>query len=229
MARLRITSLQYHYSIFSSQEKWGNKDLLPKLHELNWSKIVYMLRRLGFNLAYYQRPPWDTGISPPELLDYIATHPPGRALELGCGTGTNTVTLAKAGWKVTAVDFARKAIRLAKRKAQQNGVEIDFHQDDVTHLDCLTGSFDLILDIGCFHSLPINKRAKYIANLACLLSSTGTYLLYAFFKQHADSIGPGITEDDFMALSKELDLVQRMDSTERGFRPSAWIVFRRHE
>jgi methylase of polypeptide subunit release factors len=74
-----------------------------------------MMRKLFFNLAYLQKPVWDTGISPPELLDFIANHNPGRALDLGCGTGTNSITLAKHGWEVTGVDFVKRAINLARR------------------------------------------------------------------------------------------------------------------
>ena len=54
-----------------------------------------MLRRLNFTFWYYFHPPWDSGISPPELLEFIEQHPAGRAIDLGCGTGTNVVTLAQ--------------------------------------------------------------------------------------------------------------------------------------
>ena len=47
------------------------------------------LRRLKFNLSYFGKAPWDSGISPPELYDFIATHPAARAIDIGCGSGTN--------------------------------------------------------------------------------------------------------------------------------------------
>jgi methylase of polypeptide subunit release factors len=75
-----------------------------------------MLQKLWFNLAYYQKPVWDTGVSPQELLDFIASQVPGNALDLGCGTGTNVVTLAQSRWQVTGVDFAPRAIRIAKKR-----------------------------------------------------------------------------------------------------------------
>jgi len=191
----------------------------------NWSKIVAMLRRFWFNLAYYQTPPWDTGISPPELLDYIAAHSPGKALDLGCGTGTNSITLAKAGWQVTSVDFAQRAIRIARNKARRAAVQVDFRLGDVTHLEPLKDQFDLIFDLGCFHSLSRKDHIKYLASIERLLSPQGSYLLYVFFKNNENELGPGIIENDVEDLSHKFELIQRTDSTERGFRPSAWFIF----
>ncbi|HEX9090158.1 MAG TPA: class I SAM-dependent methyltransferase [Anaerolineales bacterium] len=184
-----------------------------------------MLRRLWFNLIYYQRPPWDTGMSPPELLNYIATRSPGKALDLGCGTGTNSISLAKAGWQVTSVDFAQRAIQIARNKARRAGVQVDFRLGDVTHLESLKVQFDLIFDLGCFHSLPPNDHIKYMANVERLLSPQGAYLMYVFFKNNETSLGPGIIEQDVESLAHKFELIQRTDSTERSFRPSAWFIF----
>src|SRR5512139_2762941 len=92
-------------------------------------------RRWLFNLWYFQRPPWDSGISPPELMEFIRSSQPGRALDLGCGTGTNIISLAKNGWQVTGVDFASHAISIARRKAQSEGVTADLRVSDVTSLE----------------------------------------------------------------------------------------------
>ncbi|MFD0629748.1 class I SAM-dependent methyltransferase [Streptomyces sanglieri] len=65
------------------------------------------------------KPPWDSGITPPELVALIegpGALMPGRALELGCGTGTNAVYLARHSWRVTAVDLVDRAVRQARRR-----------------------------------------------------------------------------------------------------------------
>jgi len=186
-----------------------------------------MQSRLFFYLAYLNKPAWDTGISPPELLDFIKTHAPGRALDLGCGTGTNAITLAKSGWQVTGVDFTHRAIKIAKQKTQRNGIAVDFRLDDVRRLDSITDQFDLILDLGCFHSLVSSDHPKYIATVDRLLSPTGTYLLYVFFKNQAKSFGPGVTKEAIDSLLLRFELITRTDGTERWIRPSAWFSFRK--
>ncbi len=100
-----------------------------------------IIRRLIFSLWYLRHPPWDSGIVPPEVEELIATHPvsgkeqiPPRALDLGCGTGTSSLALARAGWAVTGVDFTRRAINIAKKKALEANLKIKFYVADVTRL-----------------------------------------------------------------------------------------------
>jgi SAM-dependent methyltransferase len=185
--------------------------------------------RLFYNLMYLLpgRPPWDTGVSPPELVDFIERHPPGRSLDLGCGTGTNALTLAKSGWQVIGIDFARRAIYAARRKAKQASLKIHFQVGDAAHPN-VDGSFDLVLDIGCFHSLSSKDREDYALNLERLLSPNGSFLLYAFFRKPEES-GPGLVEEDIEALSSRLHLADRKDGTERGLRQSAWFTFIKQE
>jgi cyclopropane fatty-acyl-phospholipid synthase-like methyltransferase len=187
-----------------------------------------MLRKLFFNLIYFRKPVWDTGISLPELLAFIATHEPGRALDLGCGTGTNVITLAKSGWQVSGVDFAYKAISRARKKARENQVKVDLQHDDVTRLTKVSGKFDLILDIGCFHALPEGTYPKYISNVRHLLAPEGTFLLYAFFKPDSVVPGPGLNAEAFEVLSRSFRLVDRKDGTDRGIRASAWLTFQNY-
>lgn len=184
-----------------------------------------MFHRLIYETFYFRRPPWDTGISPPELMEFINTHPPGRALDLGCGTGTNSITLAKHGWQVTGVDFVGRAIQAARRKAKQAGVMINFHRGDVIHMKGADGPFELVLDIGCLHSLTPQQKAVYIENLRRLLAPGGTFLLYGFIIEVNDGQITSLNPSDLDLLSSRLRLVQRMDSTERGQRASAWLTY----
>jgi len=183
-----------------------------------------MLRKLFFRLAYLRHPIWDSGISPPELIDFIDTHPAGRSLDLGCGTGTNVVTLAKHGWKVTGVDFTPHAIRKARQKVIQNGVQADLIVENVTRLPHVTGPYDLILDMGCYHSLSEASHRAYIDNVLRLLADDGTFLLYAFIKRQPGMVGPGVTEQDIEYIGQKLIISSRRDGSERGLMPSAWLT-----
>ena len=187
------------------------------------------MKRILFNLWYFRKPPWDTGISPPELLAFLESHPPGRALDLGCGTGTNVITLAQHGWQATGVDFALRAVQQARRKARRAGVTARFLVDSVTRLEGVQGPFDLVLDIGCFHNLSLTEKGDYLRSLERLLAPGGTYLLYAFFKGSSEpgslETGSGLYESDLTALSTRFRLVDRQDGFNRRTRPSAWFTF----
>lgn len=184
-----------------------------------------MLKRFFYILSYLRRPPWDTGISPPELMDFISQHSPGRALDIGCGTGTNAITLAKHGWEVTGIDFIRRAIRSANAKAQQAGVKPDFRIGDVTQLEDLPGPFDLILDIGCFHSLSKPGKNAYVSNLVNLLAREGSFLIYGFIQQ-LDQGGTGINQQDMITFEEHLELISRRVGTDRGEHSSVWMEFK---
>lgn len=184
-------------------------------------------RRLFFNFWYLLNPPWDTNITPPELIDFIEHHPPGRALDLGCGTGTNAITLAQNGWDATGVDFAAKAIRSARRKAKRAIANVQFLVQDVTKLDNLKKPFDLILDIGCFHSLDARGQTDYINNLNRLLKPGASFLLYAFYRTDPATPGKGIVEEDLGKISTQLELISRQDGSDRNIRPSSWLLYRK--
>jgi SAM-dependent methyltransferase len=187
--------------------------------------------RLTFNLSYLGHAPWDSGIVPPEVVQFIRADPGSgkaarRALDLGCGTGTSSLALAKAGWQVVGVDFAASAIRIARRRARAASLQIDFRQEDVLHLHELQGPFDLVLDIGCYHSLSVAQRVDYLHNLDRLLPPGGTWLLYAFFKPETRA-GPGLEPFDLELIDLHLELARRQDGVDKHARPSAWFWFTR--
>lgn len=184
-----------------------------------------MFRRLFFNLWYFRKPPWDSGISPPELLQLIQEHPPGKAIDLGCGTGTNLITLARAGWQVTGVDFAPRAIRMARKKLERENIEADLLVADVTRLRGIHGPFDLALDLGCFHGIPEEGRKKYLDQLDRLLAPNGFWLLYAFLAPGTPRSGHGLGEDEIGLISSRFSLRSRQNGFDRRERPSAWFLF----
>jgi SAM-dependent methyltransferase len=186
-----------------------------------------IFQKLFFLWWYFRDPPWDTNQSPPELYEFIRKNPPGSALDLGCGTGTNVITLIKHNWQATGLDFIPRAIRKARRNATLAGVQAEFQVADVTRKIDLPGPYDLILDMGCYHSLDSSGMAGYRHNIQRLLAVGGTFLLYIFFRSPDDQSGSGFSEQDLTPFLDFLELVKRQDGTERGLRPSAWLTYQK--
>jgi 2-polyprenyl-3-methyl-5-hydroxy-6-metoxy-1,4-benzoquinol methylase len=184
--------------------------------------FMSLLRQINFNLWYFRRPPWDRGISPPELFDFISKHPAGRAIDLGCGTATNVITLAEHGWQVTGVDFAPRAIRIAKRKAKSAGVSADLRMGDVTKLKGIEGPFDLALDMGCFHGLE--RKMEYLAQMKHVLAPGGFWLMYGIFR--TPKFGTGLVEADIELIEGQgFRRLWRKDGVDTRERPSSWFLY----
>lgn len=181
---------------------------------------------IKFNLRYLGSPPWDSGISPPELIRFINNHQPGRALDLGAGTGTNMLTLARSGWDVEGVEYAFIAARRARRKLEKEGFTDEIYIKDAARLDFLKNSYDLILDIGCFHTLNHLKKENYRNQVARLLRKGGTLLMYAFLK--TDDFQSGLDDADISSLENHFELVDRDDGQDQGKRPSTWMEFKKY-
>lgn len=143
------------------------------------SRFAYqLLYRLGFA-------PWDRDHVPAELIA-LAEGPdalmPGRALDIGCGTGTQAVYLAKRGWQVTGVDIVDRALDVARRRARAEDVGVTCIRGDVSNLtgNGLEPGYTLLYDIGCFHSLSDAARVGYVRGVTALAAPAATLLMMGF-------------------------------------------------
>lgn len=194
-------------------------------------------RRLSFLWRYLRgKVPWDSGLVPPEVIDWVEaaeaeTIPPGRALDLGCGTGTTAIYLAQHEWDVVGVDFALPALWQARRRARAHHLasRARFYHADVSRLDFLPDDppFDLAIDIGCLHGLSAPQREGYAAHLARLLMPGASYLLYAFLPRDGGSFG--LDTDGLAALfGARFELTGERHGIEATTPlPSAWYCLRR--
>jgi SAM-dependent methyltransferase len=106
---------------------------------------------------------------------------PGKALDLGCGSGLHTVTLAERGWAVTGVDVVPKALDRARRRVAEHRLDAVVVRADVTRLPETVGSgFDLFLDVGCFHGLTADERRAEGRAVTAVAAPEATVLLLAF-------------------------------------------------
>ena len=157
-----------------------------------------LLYRLGIT-------PWeDTTGHAAELVARAVPGPPGRAVDLGCGTGRQARALAARGWTVTGVDDVPAAIAAARRLDPDG--HVTWLAGDVTDpggVDPdgrLTGAVTLILDNGCLHGIPARLRPGWLATVN-RLAAPGADLLIRAMPRQRRPIGPaGIDAGDLHAL-----------------------------
>jgi len=157
--------------------------------------------------------PWDTGITPPEVRRFWQEQEPpatgAYALDIGCGTGLNTLFLAEQGLSAIGFDLSGQALCLAHVRllaSKEKGFnppagEAAFVQADVGRLP--VGELEAVyaLDIGCLHSLPDESRPAYAASVTLALRAQGHFHLYAFDRQAGEGPGArGMNEGEVAAL-----------------------------
>jgi SAM-dependent methyltransferase len=110
---------------------------------------------------------------PPE----VAALRVGRALDLACGEGRNSVWLAQQGWEVTGVDFSHVAVAKGRRLADDRGVGVTWGVHDLTRWSPPEAAFELV--IVFYLQLPAAERRTALVSGARALAPGGTFLLVA--------------------------------------------------
>ena len=78
------------------------------------------------------------------LADWLQRLPRGRALDIACGAGRNSLFLARHGYEVAGVDISGEGLRRARAAAQREGLKIRWLQYDLDKGLPDLGEFDLI-------------------------------------------------------------------------------------
>ena len=153
---------------------------------------------LRYRLLYGLRiRPWDRDGPVPELVAATDGLEPARALDLGCGTGAQSVFLARSGWEVTGVDVVPRALAAARRRADAAGVTVDFRRGDVADLEALgIGDVGLAFDRGCFHGLPDATRAAYARGVTAVTRPGAVLLLMSFTPPTGRALPRGATPEE---------------------------------
>jgi len=115
-------------------------------------------------------------------LESDREQPYGRALDLGCGTGFWSVLLAQRGWEVTGVDIVPKAVRAARKRAREAGVECQFVEGSITTLAAagVGSGIRLILDFGVVHGLSPEQVRAVGREVTAVGTEDAILLMYAF-------------------------------------------------
>jgi len=134
--------------------------------------------------------PWELGRPREVLVRAIESGKvkPGKALDICCGAGTNTVYMARKGFKVTGLDISSQAIKYARQKARRAGVEMRFIVGNTLDFPFEDEEFDFIFDMGCFHHILIQDREKFIEGVCRILKrDKGQYLLVCFSSRNGSA------------------------------------------
>jgi SAM-dependent methyltransferase len=137
------------------------------------------------------RPPWEIDRPQPaieRLLDDDAFH--GDVLDIGCGTGENSMLLASRGLHVLGVDWAAAAVEMARAKAAERSLEVEFEVTDALGLNALGRSFDTILDSALFHTFSDDARTDYVPSLGSVTRPGSVLFLLCFSELEPWGGGP---------------------------------------
>ena len=170
--------------------------------------------------------PWETLKPSPPLVRLVESGkiPPGRALDIGCGLGIQSIYLAQEGFKVTGIDISETAIRQAKQRARRRRASVRFVVGNSFDLRFPSGSFSFIFDRGCFHHAPLQMRETYIRGIHRVLRPGGKYMLMAFSKRNNWEVQ---NEFSFKDIQKYFSDMFRIVSTEEVLhvQPDGWKVY----
>ena len=168
-------------------------------------KLMY---RLGFHpwedLA--QHPPFAKKLSELFEREESGREPPyGPALDLGCGSGVWGAPLAQRGWQVTSVDIVEKALRRARERVHEAGVDVRVMHADVTDLRAagIGSDFRLVLDSGTFHGLTDDQRRAMGREVSAVTANDATVLLDVFAPRRRGPLPRGASRNDVEAAFPE--------------------------
>ena len=210
--------------------------LLPASIMPHGAKGVKMMD--GWDSAYRRTrmPGWDVGRPATELKRLIESGAvkSGRALVLGCGTGTNAVYLAQKGFKVVGVEVAPTALTLAKQRADKAKVKVTWLVADAVALPDI-GPFDLVFDRGCYHHVQKYNGPGFAKEVNRLTREKSLFLLLAGNANEARHYGPPrVKQTKIMGDFSEYFAIQDMHEMRfegrdpnRKNGPLAWSVLLR--
>ncbi len=155
-----------------------------------------------------------------------------KTLDIGCGSGTDTIWLAKQGFSLTSIDVSSIALEKAQRKASEAGVQCRFLKADFPgRKRKITGApFGFVFDRGCFHSFDAEEeREKFAKNVAHHLEKDGLWLSLV---GSADDTGPPrrTARDIVLAVepySEILSLHTSHFESDRPTPPRVWVCLMR--
>ena len=97
-----------------------------------------------------------------------------RVLDLGSGTGKNSLFLVERGSEVTGIELSTTAVKIAEQRAEERGLFAEFIEGSFGNkFNFKDDEFDLIIDVVSSMSLSDKERAKYVSECIRVLKPGG--------------------------------------------------------
>jgi ubiquinone/menaquinone biosynthesis C-methylase UbiE len=160
-----------------------------------------------WDASYYDDPPpWDIGRPQPAIVRLASEGGfAGAVLDAGCGTGENALHVASLGLSVLGVDVAETALAVARAKAADRGIEVEFAVADAFQLERLGRRFETVLDCGLFHTFDVDERPRYAASLASVTEQGGTVYVLCFSNAGPDTGPHPVSQEELRAAFNHSD------------------------
>lgn len=149
--------------------------------------------------------PWDIAGPQPAIARLVARDAlAGRVLDAGCGVGDNSLAIAETGAVVVGFDVAETALQMARAKAAQRGLDVEFIAADALALERLGRTFETVVDSGLFHTFDADERRRYVRSLA-VVTQAGAMLFVLAFADEGDERGPHPISREDIASAFDLE------------------------
>lgn len=177
--------------------------------------------------------PWDTGEPEPLLVEFVTSGrvQPTLMLEIGAGTGTNSLWLAECGFDVLGIDVAPLAIERATAKLDGRALGRRFATSDFLADTPANDPFSFVFDRGCFHVFDESEeRTRFAAHVAAILAPGGLWLsLIGSTEGGPREMGPPqrLAREIALAIEPALEIVELRAAEFRAHGAKAWFCLAR--
>jgi len=155
------------FEFYTAAELWTNEHTSQKMLEYHLNESIDAASR---NHNFINR-------SSMWIINKFDLNSNSKVIDFGCGPGLYTLRLAKSGAEVTGIDFSKRSLNYAQKKADSNNLKIKYIHTNYLEYET-NEKYDLITMIMCdFAALSPSQRRILLSKFYALLKPNGSILL----------------------------------------------------